>query len=112
MPEYTIHGGDEGKKHLDILVKTIEPGTARFLEMAGINTGMHCLDLACGGGTKGKEDEDFIIKFMVKRGRKNKVINTPEPPALITKGQNEKLYNFFSRFIDIENQGIEVKIFE
>lgn len=50
MPEYTIHGGDEGKNRLDILAKTIEPGTARFLEMAGINTGMHYLDLACGGG--------------------------------------------------------------
>lgn len=49
---------------------------------------------------------------MVKRGRKNQVINTPEPPTLITKGQNEKLYNFFSRFMDIANQGIEIQIFE
>lgn len=50
MPEYTIHGGDEGKKRLDILANTIEPGTARFLEMARIKAGMRCLDLACGGG--------------------------------------------------------------
>ena len=68
--------------------------------------------LVCEIRPKGEEDEDFIIKFMVKRGRKNQVINTPEPPTLITKGQNEKLYNFFSRFMDIANQGIEIQIFE
>lgn len=50
MPEYTIHGGDEGKRRLDILANTIAPGTKLFLEMAGILPGMRCLDLGCGGG--------------------------------------------------------------
>lgn len=50
MPEYTIHGGAEGKRRLEILSRTIGPGTDRFLKKAGISPGMNCLDLGCGSG--------------------------------------------------------------
>ncbi len=50
MREYTIHGGEEGKKRLEILSRTIAPGTGKFLHTAGLQAGMHCLDLGCGGG--------------------------------------------------------------
>jgi ubiquinone/menaquinone biosynthesis C-methylase UbiE len=50
MNEYTIHGGDEGKKRLEILSRTLASSTERFLQAAGIGPEMHCLDLGCGGG--------------------------------------------------------------
>jgi ubiquinone/menaquinone biosynthesis C-methylase UbiE len=50
MNEYAIHGGDEGKKRLEILSTTLAPSTESFLQTAGLGPGMHCLDLGCGGG--------------------------------------------------------------
>ncbi len=50
MSEYAIHGGDEGKKRLALLSRTVGPGTETFLEAAKLQAGMNCLDLGCGGG--------------------------------------------------------------
>ncbi|MBC7777540.1 MAG: class I SAM-dependent methyltransferase [Phycisphaerae bacterium] len=50
MQEYTIHGGIAGKRRLEILSRTIRPGTERFLKTAKLHAGMRCLDLGCGGG--------------------------------------------------------------
>ncbi len=50
MAEYTIHGGDEGKRRLDILARTVAPGTEQLLKTVGMQPGMDCLDLGCGGG--------------------------------------------------------------
>lgn len=50
MSEYSIYGGDEGKRRLEILHRTIAPSTTLFLEKAALSEGMNCLDLGCGGG--------------------------------------------------------------
>lgn len=50
MPEYTIHGSDEGAKRLSILSRTLATSTERFLHWAGLSTGLTVLDLGCGAG--------------------------------------------------------------
>jgi len=50
MEGYAIHGGDKGKRRLDILSRTIGPNTEKLLRTAGLGEGMNCLDLGCGGG--------------------------------------------------------------
>ncbi len=60
MAEYTIHGGDKGKKRLEILAQTIGAETHKFFKTAGINKGISCLDLGCGGG-----DVSFLLSQFV-----------------------------------------------
>ncbi|MEQ9265827.1 MAG: methyltransferase domain-containing protein [Balneolaceae bacterium] len=50
MQEYSIQGGDEGSKRLDILNRTIEKSTRDFFKAVGINKAMNCLDIGCGTG--------------------------------------------------------------
>ncbi|WP_196890220.1 class I SAM-dependent methyltransferase [Aureivirga sp. CE67] len=50
MGEYAIHGGDKGKRRLQILSETLEEETTKFIQKVGISKGMKCLDLGCGGG--------------------------------------------------------------
>ncbi|RNC85768.1 MAG: class I SAM-dependent methyltransferase [Balneola sp.] len=50
MPEYSIKGGEQGAKRLDILFNTLEGSTNEFLNRAELNQGIHCLDLGCGNG--------------------------------------------------------------
>lgn len=67
MSEYTIHGGDEGKKRLEILSRTVGVGTTKFFEKVGISQGIKCLDLGCGGG-----DVSFLLARLI--GNDGKVI--------------------------------------
>lgn len=50
MKHYAIAGGAEGKSRLKVLSKVMQPYTLSFLQHVGIEPGMHCLDLGCGGG--------------------------------------------------------------
>ena len=47
---YTIAGGDQGKRRLNLLAEIFQPTTLRLLEDAGLRSGDRCLDLGCGGG--------------------------------------------------------------
>jgi SAM-dependent methyltransferase len=47
---YTIAGGDQGKRRLDLLAEIFQPTTLRLLQDAGLRRGDRCLDLGCGGG--------------------------------------------------------------
>lgn len=50
MQEYSIKGGEQGAKRLDILFKTLEVSTKEFLDGAQIKQDIQCLDLGCGNG--------------------------------------------------------------
>ena len=50
MSGYAIRGGDEGKRRLDLLARTMAPNTEALLARAGLRAGMRCIDLGCGGG--------------------------------------------------------------
>jgi len=47
---YTIRGGKEGKKRLDLLARVMLPTTMQLLDRVGLIRGMKCLDVGCGGG--------------------------------------------------------------
>jgi ubiquinone/menaquinone biosynthesis C-methylase UbiE len=47
---YTIRGGKEGKKRLDLLARVMLPTTMQLLDRVGLIRGMKCLDAGCGGG--------------------------------------------------------------
>ena len=50
MAGYAIRGGKEGKERLNLLARVMLPTTSQLLNAVGINKGMRCLDLGCGGG--------------------------------------------------------------
>lgn len=50
MGQYVLRGGAEGKKRLEILACAFASSTMRLLDSVGLNAGMTCLDLGCGGG--------------------------------------------------------------
>ena len=47
---YTITGGEQGKRRLNLLAEIFQPTTLRLLKDAGLHAGDRCLDLGCGGG--------------------------------------------------------------
>ena len=47
---YVIRGGVEGRERLRILARVMRPTTLRLFDRVGIDMGMVCLDLGCGGG--------------------------------------------------------------
>jgi ubiquinone/menaquinone biosynthesis C-methylase UbiE len=50
MAGYAIRGGKEGKERLNLLARVMLPTTSQLLNAVGINSGMRCLDVGCGGG--------------------------------------------------------------
>jgi SAM-dependent methyltransferase len=47
---YLIRGGVEGRERLRILARVMRPATLNLLYRVGIDVGMACLDVGCGGG--------------------------------------------------------------
>jgi SAM-dependent methyltransferase len=47
---YIIRGGLAGRERLRVLARVAAPATNRLLERVGIEPGMRCLDVGCGGG--------------------------------------------------------------
>lgn len=50
MERYVIRGGREEYERLKLLARARWPDTADLFERVGIQPGMQCLDLGCGGG--------------------------------------------------------------
>jgi len=48
--QYVIRGGVAGRERLRLLARVLLPTTQNLLERAGIDSGMNCLDVGCGGG--------------------------------------------------------------
>jgi SAM-dependent methyltransferase len=47
---YTITGGEQGKRRLNLLAESFQPTTLRLLQDAGLRRDDRRLDLGCGGG--------------------------------------------------------------
>lgn len=47
---YAIRGGIEGRERLRVVSRTMHPTTAALLDRLGIDPGLTCLDVGCGGG--------------------------------------------------------------
>jgi len=47
---YVIRGGVEGRERLRILSRIMRPTRQNLLQRSGIQPGMVCLDIGCGGG--------------------------------------------------------------
>jgi SAM-dependent methyltransferase len=47
---YVIRGGIEGRERLRILARVMRPTTLDLLRRAGLQPGMACLEVGCGGG--------------------------------------------------------------
>jgi ubiquinone/menaquinone biosynthesis C-methylase UbiE len=50
VERYVIRGGREGYKRLQLLARARWPDTSDLFERVGIQPGMRCLDVGCGGG--------------------------------------------------------------
>ncbi len=50
LERYVIRGGREGYERLKLLARARWPDTADLFERVGVQPGMRCLDLGCGGG--------------------------------------------------------------
>lgn len=50
MSRYAIGGGSEGKARLNLMSRVLLPTTSQWLQSAGLEEGMKCLDVGCGGG--------------------------------------------------------------
>jgi ubiquinone/menaquinone biosynthesis C-methylase UbiE len=50
MSRYAIGGGRAGKERLNLMSRVLLPTTSQLLNRAGIEKGMTCLDVGCGGG--------------------------------------------------------------
>jgi 2-polyprenyl-3-methyl-5-hydroxy-6-metoxy-1,4-benzoquinol methylase len=50
MSRYIIAGGREGKERLKLISQVMLPTTSQLLNTVGLDTGMKCLDVGCGGG--------------------------------------------------------------
>lgn len=50
MSRYVIRGGREGADRLQVLARSLAPGTTALLDRVGISAGATCLDLGCGAG--------------------------------------------------------------
>lgn len=49
-PHYIIRGGMEGRERLRRLATVLQPTTLALLQRVGVEDGMFCLDVGCGGG--------------------------------------------------------------
>jgi SAM-dependent methyltransferase len=65
MERYVIRGGQEGYERLTVLSKDHWPNTSALLARTGIEPGMKCVDLGCGGGEVTIE----IAKLVAPKGR-------------------------------------------
>ncbi|MGL5941529.1 MAG: class I SAM-dependent methyltransferase [Waterburya sp.] len=82
MKHYAIAGGAEGKARLKILSRVMQPYTQNFFQRLEITTGMHCLDLGCGGG-----DVTFELALLV--GKQGKVVGLELDETIIRLTQED-----------------------
>src|SRR5690348_14232888 len=80
--DYVIRGGVEGRERLRILSRVLQPFTLRLFGEAGIQPGMTCLDLGCGGG-----DVSFDLATLV--GPSGKVVGIDMDATKIELAEKE-----------------------
>ena len=67
---YVLRGGRAGADRLRLLNRVKWPTTEPLLRVAGLRTGMSCLDMGCGGG-------DVTLKMAALVGAARPVRETP-----------------------------------
>jgi ubiquinone/menaquinone biosynthesis C-methylase UbiE len=82
MKHYAIASGAEGKSRLKILSRVMQPYTQDLFQRLGIRTGMHCLDLGCGGG-----DVTFELALLV--GNSGKVVGVELDEVILRLTQED-----------------------
>jgi ubiquinone/menaquinone biosynthesis C-methylase UbiE len=79
---YAIRGGKEGKERLDLLARVMLPTTLQLLERVGLNTGMKCVDVGCGGGHVA-----LLMAGIV--GHEGRVIGTDTDDEILALARND-----------------------
>jgi SAM-dependent methyltransferase len=101
---YIIRGGIEGRERLRIVSRIMQPTTLALLRRAGIQPGMACLEVGCGGG-----DVAFDLARMV--GPEGRVVATDidETKLELARGEarEHQLSNIEFRLTDITKDGPE-----
>jgi SAM-dependent methyltransferase len=64
---YAIRGGVEGRERLRILARVMHASTTSLLDRLGIEEGLKCLDVGCGGG-------DVILELARRVGPRGRVV--------------------------------------
>ena len=82
MKHYVIAGGAEGKSRLKVLSRVMQPHTQNLFQRLGITTGMHCLDIGCGGG-----DVTFELALLV--GNSGQVVGQDLDETIIRLTQED-----------------------
>ena len=82
MEHYAIAGGAEGKSRLKILSRVMQPYTQNFFQRLEITSGMHCLDLGCGGG-----DVTFELATLV--GKEGKIVGLELDETIVKLTQED-----------------------
>ena len=79
---YAIRGGKKGKKRLDVLARVLLPSTTQLLDRVGVERGMKCLDIGCGGGPVA-----LLLAGMV--GPEGQVIATDTDAEILTLAKED-----------------------
>lgn len=99
--EYVIRGGIEGRERLRVLARVTYPTTASLLDRLGIDPGMTCLDVGCGGG-----DVTVDLARRVAPGGKAVGVDLDETTLEIARQEAEadSIGNIEFRALDIRTQ--------
>jgi ubiquinone/menaquinone biosynthesis C-methylase UbiE len=82
MATYAIRGGEEGTRRLDLLSRVVGPTTESFLDGAGIELGMSCLDAGCGAG--------HVSRSLARRvGPSGRVVGIELDPVKLAAARSE-----------------------
>jgi ubiquinone/menaquinone biosynthesis C-methylase UbiE len=79
---YIIRGGVEGRERLRLISRVMQPTTLGLFARLGVQAGMACLDVGCGGG-----DVTFDLARAV--GSKGKVVGTDIDPVKLDLARRE-----------------------
>jgi ubiquinone/menaquinone biosynthesis C-methylase UbiE len=95
---YVIRGGVEGRERLRIIARVMQPATLEILRRAGLQPGMSCLEVACGGG-----DVAFDMARLVRPGGTVVATDIDETKLRLAREEawQEQLTNIEFRLSDI-----------
>lgn len=98
---YVIRGGIQGRERLRVLARVTYPSTASLLDRLGLDTGMTCLDVGCGGG-------DVTVDLARRVAPGGRVVGIDVDEATLELGRQEaeadSIDNVEFRALDIRTQ--------
>lgn len=95
---YLIRGGVEGRERLRLLARVMRPTTIALFDRIGIEAGMACLDVGCGGG-------DVTLDLIERVGPAGRVVGWDIDKTKIDLARREAdekgIHNVEYRVVDI-----------